>query len=181
MTYPQQHAPQPGGTPYPAPGTPQAPRRRTGLLAGIAAAVVVVIALVVVLVVTLGGDDESSASAAAAPSATASPSASPRAVGDAFMDGVATQDIPKVRSVACEKNRDELAGEQGAKLPAEYKIDKFATSFVSEKETSATEHELSYTAEIALTYQGEQRSSTVPFTLSVVKEADAWKVCALKS
>lgn len=194
MTHPQQPVPQPGGAPHP--GAPQGPRRRTGLIAGVAAAVVVLVVLVVVLVVTLGGDDDSSdtaapssaptASAGASSSAAPSPSAagagdSPRSVGDTFMAGVAAQDIPKARSVACAENADKLVGESGAKLPDAYKLDKFETTFVSDTASSDTAHSLSYTAAITLTYQGEQRSSTVPFTLDVVKEGDAWKVCGLKS
>ncbi|WP_127783090.1 DUF4878 domain-containing protein [Rhodococcus sp. X156] len=166
MSHPQDRGDSgPGAVPHQAPPGPAGPRK--GVVAGILGGVVVLIAVAALLFVTLTSSDGAEAS--------------PREVADTFMRGVQTQNLDLVRDMSCAENADTLAGEDGAKLPEDYTLGKFDAKFVDDVEKSDTEREIGYSADVSMSHQGEQRSDTMTFSLTVVKQGDAWKVCGLQS
>lgn len=151
------YGPPPGYTPEPP------PKKRTGLIIGVVAAVVVVLVVAGVLVAVIAGSSSSTDNA--------------RSAGDTFMSGIQAQNIDQVRSVACTKNAEKLAGTKGAMLPADVKLDKFSYDLLSDDTTDDSRHTMIYKADVAATIRGKEKTTTTIFKLDVVKEDGSWKVC----
>jgi TIR domain/Domain of unknown function (DUF4878) len=160
----------PGYPGYPGYPMPPQPRRRNGLIIGVAGAVVAVIAIVVVvLVVNNNSSGGSKPQAGTSTGSLVNPDAAgPREAVEKFFSAARNQDVAGVQSVVCSAYRSQF---DAASLAQE------EVTSVQWQITNVTQNGDTAEATIQLTYQegGTTHHQTVIY--SVIKEDGAWKVC----